>query len=53
MTERQRQSLVELMNASLACKFCQTDIRFRAENLLAKLRPPPSDIWDRFFGGRR
>jgi hypothetical protein len=37
MSERQRQSLVELMHSILACKCCPPDIRFRAENLLSKL----------------
>lgn len=53
MSERQRQSLVDLMTSILACRCCPPDIRFRAENLLAKLRPQASDIWGRFFGGVR
>lgn len=53
MTARQRQSLIDLMNSILACRCCPPDIRFRAENLLAKLRAPASDFWDRFFEGAR
>lgn len=45
MTERQRQSLVELMHAILACKCCPPDIRFRAENLLAKLQGGGAGDW--------
>ena len=42
MSERQRQTLVELMHSILACKCCPPDIRFRAENLLTKLQLPPT-----------
>jgi hypothetical protein len=53
MSERQRQSLVDLMNSILACRCCPPDIRFRAENLLAKLRPAPTDFWSQLFGARQ
>ncbi|WP_164547454.1 MULTISPECIES: hypothetical protein [unclassified Bosea (in: a-proteobacteria)] len=52
MTERQRQSLIDLMNSILACKCCTPDIRFRAENLLAKLHQPAGGWWERLFGAR-
>ncbi len=53
MTERQRQSLVDLLNSILACRCRPPNIRFRAENLLAKLRPPPADFWSTVFGAGR
>lgn len=53
MTARQRQSLVELMHSILACKCCPPDIRFRAENLLAKLHGEDSWIDGLFRHMRR
>lgn len=54
MTTLQRQSLVDLMASILACKCCPPDIRFRAENLLAKLRADDfADFISRFTKGRR
>lgn len=50
MSEHQRQSLVDLMLSILACRCCPPDIRFRAENLLEKLRQQQLGIWERFFG---
>lgn len=50
MTPHQRQSLIDLMNAILACACAPADIRFRANNLLWKLQMDQIRF-DRFFGG--
>lgn len=54
MTAHQRQSLINLMGAILACNCCPPDIRLRAESLLSKLQ---GDFLASIFGealrGRR
>lgn len=50
MSATQRQSLIDMMHAILACSCCPPDIRFRAENLLGKLQ---GDLMSVIFGRGR